>query len=97
MNVSNFLEMAYKNKSNWTLGENKPKQTQFQRPISAPKEWQENMETSSCLTVAVPDNRHWDRWIVELCLRDIKTTLGMDILRGKSADVVRKDIYICTC
>jgi hypothetical protein len=22
--------MAYENKSNWTLGENKPKQTQFQ-------------------------------------------------------------------
>jgi hypothetical protein len=26
---------------------------------------------------------------VELRLRDIKTTLGMDILRGKSAEVVR--------
>ncbi|NIP55181.1 MAG: transposase [Phycisphaerae bacterium] len=35
-----------------------------------------------------------DRWIVELRLRDIKTTLGMDILRGKSADVVRKEIYM---
>ncbi len=35
-----------------------------------------------------------DRWIVELRLRDIKTTLGMDILRGKSADIVRKEIYM---
>jgi hypothetical protein len=35
-----------------------------------------------------------DRWIVELRLRDIKTTLGMDILRGKSAEVVRKEIYM---
>jgi len=24
MNVSIFLQMAYKNKSNWTLGQNKP-------------------------------------------------------------------------
>lgn len=33
-----------------------------------------------------------DRWTVELRLRDIKTTLQMDILRGKSPDVVRKEI-----
>jgi len=35
-----------------------------------------------------------DRWLVELRLRDIKTTLGMDVLRGRSADVVRKEIYM---
>lgn len=35
-----------------------------------------------------------DRWLVELRLRDIKTTLGMDILRGKSPDMVRKEIYM---
>jgi len=29
MNVSIFSKMAYENKHNWTLGENKPKQTQF--------------------------------------------------------------------
>jgi len=29
MNVSIFSQMAYENKSNWTLGENKPNQTQF--------------------------------------------------------------------
>ena len=28
MNVSVFSKMAYENKSNWTLGENKPNQTQ---------------------------------------------------------------------
>lgn len=35
-----------------------------------------------------------DRWTVELRLRDIKTTLGMDILRGKSPSMVRKEIYM---
>jgi hypothetical protein len=35
-----------------------------------------------------------DRWIIELRLRDIKTTLGMDVLRGKSRDVVCKEIYM---
>ncbi len=29
MNVSAFSKIAYENKSNWTLGENKPKQSQF--------------------------------------------------------------------
>ncbi len=35
-----------------------------------------------------------DRWTIELRLRDIKTTLGMDVLRGKSTDVVCKEIYM---
>jgi hypothetical protein len=35
-----------------------------------------------------------DRWTVELRLRDVKTTLHMDVLRGKSADVVRKEIVM---
>jgi hypothetical protein len=35
-----------------------------------------------------------DRWTVELRLRDIKTTMRMDILRGKSPDVVRKEIFM---
>ena len=35
-----------------------------------------------------------DRWTVELHLREVKTTLGMDVLRGKSADVVRKEIVM---
>ena len=35
-----------------------------------------------------------DRWLIELRFRDIKTTLGMEVLRGKTADVVRKEIYM---
>jgi len=35
-----------------------------------------------------------DRWTVELRLRDIKTTMQMDVLRGKSADIVRKEILM---
>jgi hypothetical protein len=35
-----------------------------------------------------------DRWTAELRLRDVKTTMRMDILRGKSPDVVRKEIYM---
>ncbi len=35
-----------------------------------------------------------DRWTVELRLRDLKTTLGMDVLRGQSPDVVCKEIYM---
>lgn len=35
-----------------------------------------------------------DRWLIELRFRDIKTTLGMDVLRGKSADVVCKEIFM---
>lgn len=33
-----------------------------------------------------------DRWLAELNLRSLKTHLGMEILRGKSEDVVRKEI-----
>jgi hypothetical protein len=33
-----------------------------------------------------------DRWRVELNLRSVKTTLGMEMLHGKSVDVVRKEI-----
>ncbi len=35
-----------------------------------------------------------DRWTVELRLRDLKTTLRMEVLRGKSPDVVRKEIIM---
>ena len=35
-----------------------------------------------------------DRWLIELRFRDIKTTMGMDVLRGKTADVVRKEILM---
>jgi len=33
-----------------------------------------------------------DRWMAELRLRDVKTTLGMEVLRGQSPDIVRKEI-----
>jgi len=33
-----------------------------------------------------------DRWTAELRLRDLKTSLGMEVLRGQSLDVVRKEI-----
>jgi len=29
MNITSYILKDYENKSNWTLGENKPKQTQF--------------------------------------------------------------------
>jgi hypothetical protein len=35
-----------------------------------------------------------DRWLIELRFRDIKTTLGMDVLRGKTPGIVRKEIYM---
>ncbi len=34
------------------------------------------------------------RWDVELDLKHLKTTLGMDILRSKSPEMVRKEIYV---
>lgn len=34
------------------------------------------------------------RWQVELNLKHIKSTLGMDILRGKTPEMVRKEIYV---
>jgi hypothetical protein len=35
-----------------------------------------------------------DRWLIELRFRDIKSTLGMDVLRGKTPDVIRKEIHM---
>ena len=35
-----------------------------------------------------------DRWGIELRFRDIKTTMGMEVLRGKTADIVRKEIHM---
>lgn len=34
------------------------------------------------------------RWNVELNLNHLKTTLGMEILRGKTPQMVRKEIYV---
>lgn len=35
-----------------------------------------------------------ERWDVELDLRHLKTTLGMEILRSKTPQMVRKEIYV---
>lgn len=35
------------------------------------------------------------RWIAELFLRDIKTTMGMDVLRCKSPDMIHKELAVC--
>ena len=35
------------------------------------------------------------RWQAELFLRDIKTTMGMDVLRCKTPDMVHKELTIC--
>jgi hypothetical protein len=35
------------------------------------------------------------RWLVELDIRSIKTTLGMDVLRCKSPEMVRKEMWTC--
>jgi len=37
---------------------------------------------------------YFQRWDVELFFRDIKTTMGMDILRCKTPDMVRKEIIM---
>lgn len=34
------------------------------------------------------------RWEVEVDLRHVKTTLGMEMLRGKTPEMVRKEIYV---
>jgi len=34
-----------------------------------------------------------DRWMIELDLRHLKVTMHMDILRGKSPDIVRKEFW----
>ncbi|EDX73794.1 Transposase, IS4 family protein [Coleofasciculus chthonoplastes PCC 7420] len=34
------------------------------------------------------------RWQVEVDLRHVKTTLGMEMLRGKTPEMVRKEIYV---
>ncbi|MDX8411377.1 MAG: IS4 family transposase, partial [Mariprofundaceae bacterium] len=37
---------------------------------------------------------YFQRWDVELFFRDIKTTMGMDILRCKTPDMVRKEVLM---
>jgi len=37
---------------------------------------------------------YFQRWDVELFFRDIKTTMGMDILRCKSPEMIRKEVIV---
>lgn len=56
------------------------------------------------LTTTLLDNREWPpeqlaklyfrRWSIELFFRDIKTTMGMDILRCQTPEMVRKEIIM---
>ncbi len=34
------------------------------------------------------------RWAVELCFRDIKTTLGLDVLRCHTPELVEKEVWL---
>ncbi len=49
-------------------------------------------------TEAYPDEAidalYQRRWAVELCFRDIKTTLGLDVLRCQSPELIEKEIRL---
>jgi hypothetical protein len=49
---------------------------------------------SSRYTVEELAELYLQRWQVELFFRDIKTTMGMDILRGKTPEMVEKEIIM---
>jgi Transposase DDE domain len=51
------------------------------------------LDKSSYSTLAIV-GLYGQRWDVELNLRHLKTTLGMDILRCKTPSMIRKEIYV---
>lgn len=51
------------------------------------------LDPASCPAVEIA-RLYRDRWLIELRFRDIKTTLAMDVLRGKTPDVVHKEIHM---
>jgi hypothetical protein len=51
------------------------------------------LDGSSYSTLAIV-GLYGQRWDVELNLRHLKTTLGMDILRCKTPSMIRKEIYV---
>ncbi len=51
------------------------------------------LDKSSYSTLAIV-GLYRQRWDVELDLRHLKTTLGMDVLRCKTPSMVRKEIYV---
>ena len=44
--------------------------------------------------IRLHQSREKQIWSAELNLRHLKTTLGMDILRGQTPAMVRKEIYV---
>jgi IS4 transposase len=58
--------------------------------------------TIAITTTALDDTitaREWaelyfHRWKVELFLRNIKTTMGMDLLKGKAPGMVEKEVFL---
>jgi len=58
--------------------------------------------TIAITTTALDDTisaREWSelyfhRWKVELFLRDIKTTMGMDLLKGKTPNMIEKEVFL---
>lgn len=51
------------------------------------------LESKVYTTAKLAQLYQW-RWQVEVDLRHVKTTLGMEMLRGKTPDMVRKEIYV---
>lgn len=49
---------------------------------------------ASCYTAAELADLYFQRWDVELFFRDIKTTLGMDVLRCRTPEMVEKEILM---
>lgn len=49
---------------------------------------------STCYGAAELADLYRQRWDVELFFRDIKTTMGMDVLRCRTPDLVRKEILM---
>jgi IS4 transposase len=51
------------------------------------------LDIATCSTLEIV-GLYGKRWDVELDLRHLKTTLGMDILRCKTPSMIRKEIYV---
>ena len=49
---------------------------------------------ASTYSATVLGELYFRRWAVELCFRDIKTTLGLDVLRCQTPAMVRKEIVM---
>ena len=63
MDVKSNISRDYEKKSNWTLGESKPNQSQFQDPANGPEE-RENISLLSMVQdrVTLLYNRSWRKY-----------------------------------